>query len=803
VRVAVSWLRELCPVDLPVGELAEVLTFKGAKVEGIIQPWERLRGVVVARVVEVRDHPRSDTLCLATVDTGSGQREVVVGVRNMRPGDLVPLAGPGATLPGLPEPLGAREIRGVVSDGMLCSPRELGISPEHRGILILPPGTPLGADISTRFGLDDAVLDIEVTPNRPDLLSILGVAREAAAATGAPLTVAPSSFVESGEKAEEVATVEVLDPERCPRYLARVIRGVAVGPSPIRAQARLTASGMRPLSNVVDATNYALLERGHPLHAFDLALLEGAGIVVRRALAGERLVTLDDVERTLSPDDLVIADRANAVAVAGVMGSASAEVSPSTADVLLESAYFEPEGVRLTARRLGLRTEASARFERGADPEAVSPAADRAAELITEWSGGTVLAGAVEVGEEPPRRRLVVRPERASLVLGYQVTPDDAEAALARLGFAAERSAADVQVAVPGYRSDVVREIDLIEEIAREQGYERVGSELPGVRQAGGVPASYALRRRLREAFVRAGLGETKSYSFASQADLDLMGQTDGLRVANPLTAEEAFLRTSLVPGLLRTLGRNMAHGARSAEVFEVGRVFGAGGPAPGVPEGETVGPVEERELGAAVMGGQAGGFPDPPRHIDFLDAKGVLEAVLEIMSVSRWALGDPLGSPFHPARSAEILVGGHSAGSVGELHPRVCAERSLPAGTAVLELEASVIGRVADPTVTYREVPRFPPVRRDLAFQVDAAVPAGAVGEAIIEGGGELVDPESVMLFDVFTGPSIPMGSKSLAFSVDFRAADRTLTDEEADAAVRAIVKTVSSRFGAELRGA
>ena len=791
MKVLLSWLRECCPVDLSPDELAHRLTAQGVKVEGLTRPWERLSGVMAARVLDVKDHPNSDKLCLARVSVGTAEREVVVGVRNMKPGDLVPLAGPGASVPGLPEPLSPRTIRGVVSDGMLCSPRELGVGFEHTGILILPPETPIGADVRSEFGLDDVLFDIEVKSNRPDLLSVFGVAREAAAATGAPLVHPDIAVAEANEKAEELAGVEIRDLERCPRYLARVIRGVQVGPSPIRAQARLTASGIRPLTNVVDATNYALVELGHPLHAFDLSLLEGAGVVVRRAGQGERLVTLDEVERSLTSDDLVIADHAKSVAVAGVMGSASAEVSGSTRDVLLESAYFEPHGIRRTARRLGLSTEASTRFERGADPEAVDRAADRAARLMADWANGRVLAGSIQVGEAPPRRHLIVRPVRASLLLGHPVSAEDAEGALARLGFPGDRTGPDLDVEVPSYRPDLEREVDLIEEVARVQGYDRVGSMLPGIAQAGGLAATYSFRGRVRRTLVRTGLREGMSYSFASGADLELMGDRGAVRVANPLSADEAYLRTSLVPGLLRAVASNLARGNRGAALFETGRVFRSGGDAA---------PLDERDHVAAALSGTAShGYPEPPRQFGFLDAKGALEALMETLGIGRWSLGDRPGHPFHPARSATVVVGGRTVGAIGEVHPGVAERLDVPPETAVFELDLTALAPEATDRMSYREISRFPPVHRDLAFIVDERVPAGAIFDAIRGSGGELV--ETVTLFDVFQGDPVPAGKKSLAFSVDFRASDRTLTDEEVEALVAAIVRRVASEYGGELR--
>jgi phenylalanyl-tRNA synthetase beta chain len=790
VKVLLSWIREMCPTDLPAEELAERLTPQGVKVEAIEWPWERLQGVVVARVLGVRDHPDSDKLCLAVVEDGSVRRELVVGVRNMKPGDLVPLAGPGATVPALPEPLSARKIRGVVSEGMLCSPWELGISPAHTGILVLPPETPLGADFRQTFGLDDAQLDIEVKSNRPDLLSVAGVAREAAVATGVPFTFPDASVPEVDGLAADVATVEVFDLERCPRYLARIIRGLRIGPSPVLVQARLTASGMRPISNVVDATNYVMLELGQPLHPFDVALLEGPGIVVRRADQDERLVTLDDVERSLTAEDLLIADLTRAVAIAGVMGSSVAEVSEQTRDVLLESAYFERRGVARTSRRLGLETEASRRFERGTDPEGVPRAADRAARLMHDWAGGEVLAGVVEVGGAPPRTRIAMRVERASVLLGRTVTSDEAARAVERLGTTASVTDQVLEVEVPSHRPDLEREVDIIEEVARVGGYDRIGSTLSGVRQTGGFQRSYAFRRRVRDALVRAGLREGVSLSFASAGDLALVGAHPGeaVAVANPLAAEDAFLRTSLIPGLLRALQYNHARQVRGVALFEVGRVFGL---SEGVVEGE--------RIGVAMSGQATRGFPEPPRSFDFADGKGVLEALMDVLSVQRWSLGEPPGSPFHPARSARVLVGDEPAGVLGEVHPGVVDRLDLPPRTTVAELDANILLRHARGRTTYAEIPRFPPIHRDLAFSVDERTPVGAMLAALREAGAGLVD--TAVLFDVFTGGPLPAGKKSVGFSVDFRAPDRTMTDEEAEAAVGAIMERLRADFGAQMR--
>ena len=791
MKVVLTWLRELCPTDLSADELAELLTSKGAEVESIERPWERLSGVAVARVIELRDHPNSDTLCLARVQTGSGELEVVVGVRNMGPGDLVPLAAPGATVLTLGEPLGAREIRGVVSNGMLCAPDEIGVSPSHEGILILPSELEPGVDVADAFGLTDAVLDIEVTPNRPDFLSVLGIAREVSAATGIPLSPPVGDVPESEEPAEDVATLEVHDLERCPRYLARIIRDVGHVAAPIRAQARLFAAGMRPISAAVDATNYAMLEVGQPLHPFDLALLKGPGIVVRRATDGETLVTLDGVERAFTPDDLLICDAERAVAVAGVMGGELAEVSEQTSDVLLESASFERGGVQRTRRRIDLSTEASMRFERGVDPEGAPLGAARAVRLMHEWCGATVLRGVIEVGGAPSRRTIELRASRATAVIGYPVSVADATRVFERLGIGAEAIDDDhLVVEIPGYRVDLEREVDLIEEVARIQGYDRVGSTLPAVRQPGGTPAGYAFRLRVRDALRRAGLREVRTIPFVSDADLEVTRDDDAIRVTNPLQADDGWLRTRLLPGLLKAAGRNVRRHVRSVALFEVGDVFR-------MRDGE---PTERPKAALVLCGDADAGWSARDRDFDVFDAKGAVEALLAELGVD-WTLGPSPGRPFHPGRSATVMVQGERVGVLGELHPGVAGRYDLADRVAVAEVEVEALMRTAAPTITVGDVSRFPPVRRDLAFVVGAGTPAAAIHAALEEAGGDLVG--SVVLFDVFEGAPLPEGSRSLAFSIDFRAPDRTLTDEEAEAAVAAIVERLSREFGAQLRSA
>jgi phenylalanyl-tRNA synthetase beta chain len=789
MRIPRSWLRELVATDLSAEELGDLLAEKGMHLESIERPWDGLGGVVVARVVEIRDHPGSDTLCLVRVQTGGGELEVVAGVRNMAPGDLVPLAPPGARVPSLPEPLGAREIRGVVSNGMLCSLRELGIADVHTGILILgAEGGDAGDDLKASLGLDEAVLDLEIESNRPDLLSVVGVAREVAAATGVGLRVPRPQVPEGDEEASSVATVDVKDPDLCPRYLARVIRGLGGAATPLRIQARLTASGVRPISPAVDATNYAMLERGQPMHAFDLHRLAGPGIVVRRAAAGETIVTLDDVERPLEADDLLICDAERPVGIAGVMGGAMSEVADGTRDVLLESAYFAPRGVLRTSRRLNLLTEASIRFSRGTDPEGVHDAATRCAELMMAWSGGgELLAGAIDVGEAPPRRSVSMRAPRASVLLGYEVAAPAAAAALRGLEVPATVEGDHVVAEIPGFRPDLTDEVDLIEEVVRAQGYAKLPATLPPIRQPGGEQESYRLRRRIRGSLMRAGLREAISLSFASQAEVALVGDAEPIRVANPPSADTPFLRTSLLPALLEAAARNLDQGTPAVTIFEIGHVFRAGDP------------VDERESVAVVLVGREEGVHAGGRPLEVLDAKGALEALMEGLGIDGWSLGDRPPPPYHPGRSASILLDDRPIGSLGELIPSRAAEIGIDTRVAVFEVDATALADRLGGFAGYRGVSRFPPVRRDLAFLVDEGVPAGAVRGAIASAAGDLLD--RVVLFDVFRGGGLGEGKKSLAFSIELRSGDRTLDGAEADTIVARIVDRVATDVGGELR--
>jgi phenylalanyl-tRNA synthetase beta chain len=531
-----------------------------------------------------------------------------------------------------------------------------------------------------------------------------------------------------------------------------------------------------------------MLELGQPMHPFDLSRLAGPGIEVRRAADGEKLTTIDGVERSLTAEDLVIADLERGVAIAGVMGGGDSEVTEQTSDVLLESAYFQPVGVLRTARSLGLRTEASIRFERGVDPEGVAPSAARASQLIAAWSGGRVLAGAVDVGTEPDRRTVSVRPARAAQLIGVDLTSSEVREALGHLRLPAAEEGDRIEVEVPGYRVDLEHEVDLIEEVARTTGYDQVPSTLPGVRQAGGLSREQRLRRRIVDLLGGAGLLETRSVPLSPESDAELIPGTRPIRLANPLSEEDATLRASLLPGLLRAARRNVSMGRSSLRLFEAGRTFSADDPDR----------LEEERVAALLTGPATEGWPARPEDQGFLDAKGLLEHLLAGLGVE-WSLGDPVDRPWHPGRSFEVIAAGIAVGQAGELHPAVAEAFDLPSPAAGFELRVDPVITAAKDMVEFREVSRFPPLRRDVAFLLDRDVPAGSVRDALAQAAGDLL--ERVVLFDVFEGDPLPEGKKSLAFSLDIRATDRTLTDRDADQIVQAISERLAADFGAELR--
>ncbi|HZD60218.1 MAG TPA: phenylalanine--tRNA ligase subunit beta [Anaerolineae bacterium] len=799
--VPISWLKDYIDFELSPDELAEELNLTGTAVESIDHLGEGLENVRVGQLIEVKPHPNADRLSVTTVHVGWPETlQVVCGAKNIKPGDKVPVALVGAHLPNGVE-IKAAKIRGVTSQGMLCSQAELKVGPDASGIFILPEDVEVGVPFAQAMGLDDTIIDLEITPNRPDSLAMIGIAREVGAITSNKLHKPAVQVSESGEKSADITSVEILDPDLCPRYAARLIRGVAIEPSPTWMQQRLQRAGMRPINNVVDITNYVMLETGQPLHAFDFNTLHGKRIIVRRATRGEHMTTLDGVVRELDESMLVIADAERPVALAGIMGGANTEVSDETTDILLESAYFEPRSIMRTSRNLGLLSESSARFEKGTDPNGAVYAADRAAQLMVEIAGGSMLQGIIDVYPKViAPQRLPLRTDRVNAILGTQLSLEEIMRILGRLELSAEvvEGTTDMWVTVPTFRPDLEREIDLIEEIARIYGYNNIESTLP---ESSGKQGGLSIRQKIAESIkgrlVASGLSETITYSFIDPQDIDYLQVPTGdplrwfVELMNPLSEAMSVLRTTLLANLLRVIKYNVNREQYDVQAFEIGHVFWH-------EEGKEL-PDEETMLGIAMTGAwQPDAWYEKGRAIDFFDLKGVIEAIVDGIGVTDWSVRQFTHPALHPGRTAELLIGDEAIGFFGELHPDAQAAFDMPRAY-VAELNFNKLIDNARIEKVFTEIPRYPAISLDIAVLVDESI----LNEQLIElirGEGQPI-LEQVRLFDLYTGKGIPEGKKSMAYSMIFRAPDRTLTDEEALEARERIVNRLSKELGAEIR--
>ena len=805
MKVSVEWLADfVTPLPSP-DELARRLTRAGLEVEGMHRPAEALAGVVVARIAAAAPHPNAEKLSVTQVDAGGERLQVVCGAKNFQVGDLVALATVGTTLPGGPT-IQRASLRGVESSGMLCSAKELGLSDDGSGLLILPkeltPGTPL----ATALGLEDTVLEINVTPNRGDALSHLGVAREAAAVLGVPLRRTLRVLAESGAPVSDVIRIEIADAVACPRFTARVLEGVRIGPSPAWLRRRLERCGVRSISNVVDVTNYVMLELGQPLHAFDLDRIHGGLLRVRRAREGEPLTTLDGKQRTLVADDLIIEDSRGAQSLAGTMGGAETEVRETTTRVLLEAANWDPATIRRMARRHQLHSEASYRFERGVDRTMLPEVLDHAAALMAELSGATVRRGRIDVQPRPvePRRVTLGKAEVDGL-LGAAVPEAEVQSILTSLGFVAEGGG---RWRVPGWRHDVEAPEDLVEEVARVRGYEHIPAVLPA--SSGELvpePAWVEVERRVRSALSGEGFDEVVNYSFVDPSllpwvtprALEKLGTpVEVVTLKNPLTPQQAAMRTTLLASLLSNVAFNLRHQPESLRLYEIGRAY-----LRDPRGGKDLRPVAEERLHVA---GVLWGRRDPrswtskDAQIDFADARGALEAMLSALSAGELTCRLGRVAPFHPRATAEARAGDTVLGWVGELHPQVAEQVGLPQGVFAFELEFSALEHVAALSPRFQPLPRYPAVLRDVAVVVPVGMEAAEVRAVIREVGQPLV--EDATLFDVYTGAPVPEGQKNLAFALRYRAPDRTLRDDEVAAAHARIVEEVQRRLGGQLRG-
>jgi phenylalanyl-tRNA synthetase beta chain len=802
MKASYQWLRALVPqLTASPSELAARLTAAGLEVEGMHAFGAGVEPVVLARVLGVRQHPTKSGLRLVNVDRGGGASlEVICGAPNVPdPGGIVVLAPLGTHLPAKGMTIEKRAIGGVTSEGMLCSEAELGLSDDAEGIIVLSSGEP-GTPFTKHTGFEpDTIFEIGLTPNRPDGLGHIGLAREIAALYGfswkppapgnPPRTLAGS--------AADYVKVTVEDVDRCPHYGASVVTEVTMGPSPAWLRYRLSSLGVRPISNIVDITNLLLLEYGHPMHAFDLDRVRGGKIIVRRAREGEKLKTLDGVDRTLTHDDLLICDGDGPVALGGVMGGANSEINAGTKRVLFECAYFDARGVRRTSRRHALHTESSHRFERGVDPGDVEACLLRANALAAELAGGKAVTGLSHVvGKSAERARVRLRAARMDALLGVHVPMDAALDVLKRLGCELVSSnGKEAEVLVPTHRPDIGREVDLIEEVARVRGFDQVPTVLPKIRPTRETGEREQLARRARAAGVELGLSEAMTYGFVSPKSLEAIGAPPAAIVLkNPLSELQSVMRTSLLPGLLDALGEARRHGEHDVRLFTVGAVF--------LPS-KTERLPEERLSFAAVLAGDRPTYLGKPLPVDVWDAKGLALGVIERMTrrTARVVPFSPTERPshLHPRGAAALYVGDDRIGQLGPLHPEVIERLDLRGDAHVVELDLVAIGKLGYAHTKYAAIPRFPAATRDIALVVHDSVPAGEVQRVVREAAGALA--EDVQLFDRFVGGNVPPEHASLAFHVVYRAPDRTLTDAEVDAQHANVVKEVGDKFGATLR--
>jgi phenylalanyl-tRNA synthetase beta chain len=817
MKVTLNWLKQYVEFNWSAEELAERLTMLGIEVEGVQKLGGEFEGVVVAQVITKDKHPNADKLTVCRVNDGKGERQIVCGAQNFQAGDKVPLVLPGATLPAKPGEapftIKVGKIRGVESHGMMCSPQELGTGEPVDGLLILPESAKVGQPFAEYLGRSgsDVVYDLEITPNRPDLNSVIGIAREISAVTGNPLRFPQIMLTESSSRAEESVAVRIEDAELCPRYTARVVRGVKIARSPEWLSSMLEKVGVRSISNVVDVTNYVMLETGQPLHAFDYHLLTKAGgaafptIVIRRAGEGEKFMTLDGQERTLTSQMLLIADETKAVALAGVMGGQNSEINLNTADVLIESACFKPQNIRATSKKLELRTESSYRFERGADIGICDWASQRAAQLILETAGGTLAQGVVDAYPKPfTPKQIALRHSQTDAVLGVPVPKEQQTECLQRLGLEVDNApgaAPSTGVGggqatafrIPSFRVDLKREIDLIEEVARLYGVDKIPATPP--RGAVGSNAYDAVHDQLAEARrILAGLGlfETQGQTLISDTAGKLMAGEALVPLSNPLSSDMNVLRPSLLPGLLDALRHNLSHKTYDVALFEVGRVFT-------IANGHRH---EGRRVAIALTGQRSSVFwkgEDREARFDIYDLKGLLEEFLEQFGVRGQNYVRRADSTALFLESAVVQLGKFQLGEFGQLLPPLAKQYDLRDPVLLAELNLDTLLARRNTGKSFRPLPAFPPIRRDVAMILPEATTHEAILQVVKQ--AKPANLEGVELFDVFRGKNVPAGQKSMAYAFTYRNLERTLTDAEVNAAHEKLVAQLKQRLQAIVR--
>ncbi|UKS24671.1 phenylalanine--tRNA ligase subunit beta [Paenibacillus sp. HWE-109] len=811
MKVSYQWLSEYVDVSgFTAEELAEKLTRSGIEVDIVEDRNKGVTNVVVGYVKTREKHPDADKLSVCTIDAGQGEDlQIVCGAKNVDAGQKVPVAMIGAVLPGGLQ-IKRAKLRGVESQGMICSAKELGLNDKllpkeiQEGILVLPEDTVIGSSVLDVLSINDKVLELDLTPNRSDCLSMLGAAYEIAAILGRSVKLPDAETAgSSAVKAADRISVKITATEQCTHYAARLIEGVRVGTSPLWIQNRLMAAGIRPINNIVDITNFVMLEYGQPLHAFDAEQLNNGHIDVRLAAAGEKLVTLDDVERTLEPHMLLVTDGTKPVAIAGVMGGANSEVTEGTTRILLESAKFAGSSVRRTSRQLGLRSEASLRFEKEVNPEAVLPALNRAAALIAQYAAGQVADGIVEAvsGSHKPVS-IELAADRVNKYLGTELSLAEMGQIIERLHFTFEQAGeGKLLVHVPSRRGDITRDVDLIEEVARLFGYDNIPTTLmSGVTTPGSLSQEQSIRRITRNLLTQSGLHEVITYSFTQPDQTSLPGlypAAKPISLAMPMSEERSQLRTTLLPHLLDVVSYNRNRTMDDVAIFEIGKVFITDEAA------LTTLPQEKLLLSIVLTGKRRQAhWAQKSEAVDFYDIKGIFDRLISYLGVKGLTYQSASPEGFHPGRTAELVLntaeGSKVIGRMGQLHPTVQQQRDLD-DTYVLEIEFSPILEAASDAIVYKLLPRYPSIGRDLAVVVKANVPVGLMEQSIAEVAGELL--ESIHVFDIYTGERLGADRKSVAIALVYRHAERTLLDEEVTELHAKVVQTLEQQYEAELR--
>ena len=796
MKVPLSWLSDYVDIsNIDTKTFAHELTMSGSKVEGIEVQGEEIVNVVTGKILTREKHLNADKLQVTTVDIGNEVIQIVTGAQNIEVGDIIPIALVGSKLPG-GKSISKGKLRGIESNGMMCSIQELNLTKgdypdaSEDGIFILNEGTDLGKDIREVLGINEKIVEFEITSNRPDCLSMLGIARETAVTFKKPMKKPIIKVEEKDDEVEKYASVEVLDAKLCPRYSARVIKNVKIAPSPKWMRDRLKASGVRPINNIVDITNYVMLELGQPMHAFDLKNLKGSKIIVRRAMNGEVLKTLDDNDRVLDESMLVIADEAEPIAVAGVMGGANSEISQDTSTILLESANFDGASVRLTSKKLGMRTEASGRFEKGLDIENVIAAVNRAAELVEELEAGTVCKGVIDCYKvKAEKRNIKLRSEKINALLGTNISNEEMIKIFRKLELIVDED--NMIVEIPSFRADIELEADLAEEVARIHGYNTIEATLLSGKATtqGKKTFKQKIEDTIKNTMIACGLSEIYTYSFTSPNVFDMINlPADSLlrntvNITNPLGEDYSVMRTTTIPAMLDVISRNYNRRTLSAKLFEISNIY--------LPKSIPVIdlPVEKLTLTLGMYG-----------ESDFYDLKGVIDELFGVLGIKEYEyIPERTRSEFHPGRTASISLKGCNIGVIGEIHPEVSEKFEGPQRTYVAIIDVDSLVNNACMVSQYKPLPKYPAVTRDIAMLVKDEIMVKQIEDIIRQRSGKIL--EEIKLFDVYKGKQVPEGMKSVAYSVVFRGEDRTLTDDDVNKAMRKVLDGLESSLNAQLR--